>query len=64
MFLKLAVKATILLDLHHKPTFAQNDNLYGFSAIKLTDDDINRSFLVTMERQFLVRFFNEPEERF
>jgi predicted phosphodiesterase len=27
-----------------KPTFFQNDNLYGFSAIKLTDDDINGAF--------------------
>ena len=27
-----------------KPTFFQNDNLYGFSAIKLTDDDINGIF--------------------
>ncbi|MGA9942233.1 MAG: metallophosphoesterase, partial [Nitrososphaeraceae archaeon] len=27
-----------------KPTFFQNDNLYGFSAIKLTDDDINGTF--------------------
>ena len=27
-----------------KPTFFQNDNFYGFSAIKLTDDDINGAF--------------------
>ena len=27
-----------------KPTFFQNDNLYGFSAIKLADDEINGAF--------------------
>jgi predicted phosphodiesterase len=27
-----------------KPTFFQNDNLYGFSAIKLTDDEIHGLF--------------------
>jgi predicted phosphodiesterase len=27
-----------------KPTFFQNDNLYGFSAIKLTDDDTDGAF--------------------